>query len=113
MDSVLAATNNVRLTVRISSRTKREVLSALRALNYEPAFIYLGIFSAGLFMLLRAINDKRHLDVKVDLEYFRQDGKIRGFIKQICQNQKVNLDNFFLEFGQIGRRSKARELARL
>ncbi|MGA9349158.1 MAG: hypothetical protein WBW48_10180 [Anaerolineae bacterium] len=113
MDTVLAFSNNLRYAIRIPAAVKRAALHALRQ-RCKPSrskkAIYVGLFAAGLYLLLR-----EHLDtldyIIIDVEYPGREADIRGMLLLWIRRIDPEYPSERIVFRQVGKKSPAHNLA--
>lgn len=104
-DTVLALSNHIECSILISSSVKKQLLEILRKKKNSDKIIYLQIFSAGLFLLLRPYLEEL-TEVIIDTEYQGKEADIKAILKRLFQKQNLKF-NFQLYFKQIGKNSSA------
>jgi len=112
-DTVLAFSNSRRYAIRIPAAIKRAALHVLRQRRKPSASkktIYLRVFTAGLYLLLRD-----HLDVLdhiiIDTEYPGCEGDIRGLLLFLIRRIDPQYPSERIVFRQVGKSSPAHSLA--
>jgi len=106
-DTVLALSNDIKYTVILAAKVKRTLQSILRKEGRPEMYIYL-VFSSLLFILLKSSRPKSK--VIIDREYPGKESLIRVLIERVIKRSKGK-ENFKLEFGSVGKSSKAHGLA--
>lgn len=112
-DTVLAFSNSQRYAIRIPASVKRTALHVLRQRRKPSASkktIYLRLFAAGLYLLLRD-----HLDVldhiSIDTEYFGREADIRWMLLSWVRRIDPQYPSERILFRQVGKKSPAHRLA--
>lgn len=113
MDTVLAFSNGQRYAIRIPATVKRAVLHVLqqrRKPSGSKKAVYLHLFTAGLFLLLRD-----HLNVLdhiiIDTEYSGREADIRGMLLLLIRRTDPQYSTDRIMFRQVGKKSPAHSLA--
>ena len=113
IDTVLAFANGRSYAIRIPASVKRQALEFLRqkprhAKNKKA--MYLRLFSAGLFILLK---DQLKMcgEIIIDAEYTGSDADIRGMLLTWIRQTDSEFAKSRLAFRQIGKKSPAHNLA--
>ena len=109
-DTALAFSNEISYAVLIPARVKREAINLLRATGRRGKILYISLFAAALYQLL-----KNHLDrvslIVIDMEYEgnEQDVKL-ALLNLIWQHHPV-YPAANITFRRIGKRSAAHKKA--
>lgn len=113
MDSVLAFSNSQRYAILIPATGKRAALQVLRQRRKPTASkksIYLRIFTAGLYLLL-----KDHMDtldhIIIDVEYAGREGDIRGMLLLLIRRTAPLYPGERIVFRRVGKKSPAHRMA--
>ena len=112
-DTVLAFSNGQRYAIRIPASVKRAALHVLRR-KRKPSgskkTVYLRLFVAGLFLLLKDYLDT--LDhIIIDIEYPGREADIRGMLLLFIRRSAPHYASDRIVFRQIGKKSPAHRLA--
>lgn len=113
-DTILSLSNQHRFVVCIPATVKRQVFDQLRAKGKSRKNAYLWIFSAGVFLLLKAhlpaIIKQREI-VVIDTEYTGHDANIKNMVLRHCRKSSLDLSANQIRFAQIGKSSNAHKAA--
>ncbi|MBM4402417.1 MAG: hypothetical protein FJ044_04190 [Candidatus Cloacimonetes bacterium] len=111
-DTVLAFSNEISKAVRIPAQVKRKCLKILRNKGIGKKDVYLKLFAAALFILIKNDLDKINA-IAIDTEF--SDRQNQQFIRiTLCKHlQKAgsNLSLDDINFKRIGKKSKAHQKA--
>ena len=109
-DTVLAFANGQAFAICIPAAVKRSALEKLRRKHKSGTVVYLRLFAAGLYLLvkdhLRAINC-----MVIDTEYTGQEANIRGMLLRLIRRAGVAYSGRQIEFYPVGKDSPAHALA--
>ena len=108
--TVLAFSNGKSYAVLIPARVKREALEILRQRYTQPRVLYLKIFSAGLYLLLKGIIDSVEL-ITIDVEYEGKDEIIKGLLLGKIRRVKPNFSKHAIRFNRVGKKPPAHHRA--
>lgn len=111
-DTILAFSNRINKSVRIPVKVKRKCLKILRDRGIAPKNIYLKLFAAGLFILIRNhINQISTLviDTEFSDRQSQQFIKMTLFKKLQSTDSRIMLDD--ITFRRIGKESEAHKKA--
>lgn len=108
--SVLAFSNRLSYTIFVSAKVKRQVFKLLRLLGQSSIASKITFFSILVFILLEPFLPQ--LDqVLIDWEYPGHEFQIKSRLLQLSKKFKKQLKSEQIGFKQIGKKSKAHELA--
>lgn len=113
-DTVLAMAGSITYTILIPARVKRGALQQLRNRGKSRNIACYQLFAAGLFILLRGHLRKivKHgRQIRIDVEYTGQDGKIKGMFLRHVYDRGFNFPKRAVYFQRIGKKSKAHKAA--
>jgi hypothetical protein len=109
-DTVLAFANGQVFAICIPATVKRAALEKLRQKHKSGAAIYLRLFAAGLYLLIK--DHLRTIDrMVIDTEYTGQEANIRGMLLRLIRQAGVAYTGHQIEFYQVGKDSPAHALA--
>lgn len=110
--TVLAFSNHFSKAVEVTAKTKRRLLKILRQQGKTGHTIYVDIFAATLFLLLR-----NHLDqlteIIIDTEFLgsQQQAQITERLVHYAKSHGLSIRSYQVSFHQITKNSAAHELA--
>ncbi len=111
VDTVLAWSNSLKVSILIPKAVKLECYHAMKASGIRKSRIGVRMLTAGLVVLLRPYVGNIHTII-VDLEYIGgATGEIKGELLQNLRQHAPTLRNDQIVFGQIGKKSGAHTLA--
>jgi len=109
-DTALAFSDDIAHSILIPAAVKRAALSKLRQQRYPDRMIYLRMFSAGLFLLLRD-----HLtqirQITIDPEYPGWEAETKGMLLRYVRGIYPDWWKEKIVFERIGKKSRAHEEA--
>jgi len=104
-DTALAFSDDIAYSILIPAAVKRAALSKLRQQRYPDRMIYLRMFSAGLFLLLRD-----HLaqigQITIDPEYPGWEAEIKGMLLRHVRGIYPDWWKEKIVFERIGKKSR-------
>jgi len=112
-DTVLALSDDRQYAIVIPAKVKRKVTFRLRRKGTRKT-IYLRLFAAGLFILLRAhLADiiGRGEQIFIDAEYEGHESKIKGMLLRQVYAAGIRLPKEMVTFAPLGDRSGAHHVA--
>ena len=108
--TVLAFADGVDYAIVISSKVKRDCLAVMRVGNQLGKTMYLQLFSAALYLLL-----KNHLlalgRIIIDQEYVMRERDIKRFLVNLIRKDFPTFDTQIIQFDRIGKSSTAPDRA--
>ena len=108
-DTILALTGtNLKYTVKIPSKVKREMQEYFK-MKKEPGLFIYKTFSTGIYFLISAFNAKL-CTVTIDREYTGKEVLIERMIRKLLEVTFIN-GRINILFMQIGKTSPAHDLA--
>ena len=113
-DTILALSNDERRAILIPARVKREAIAWLKRRKKSSKMIYLRLFAAGLFILLRprlANIIKRGQQIVIDTEYEGHESKIKGMLLRYAHAAGFQLSKEAVSFARVGKSSSAHQTA--
>ncbi len=113
-DTVLALSNDEQRAIVIPARIKRDAIVWLRRRKKSDKMIYLRLFAAGLFILLRphlADIIKCGKYIVVDTEYDGHESKIKGMFLRHAHTAGLPLSKEAISFARVGKSSGAHQIA--
>jgi len=111
VDTVLALSNSLKVSILIPKAVKQECYHALKASGIRKSRIGVRMLTAGLVVLLHPHVGEIHTII-IDLEYVGgATGDIKGELLQNLRQRTPALRNDQIVFGQIGKKSGAHTLA--
>lgn len=108
--TVLALSNDIQRAILIPASVKRECIRALRGRWPTNTTLYMRLFAAGLFLLLRellATADR----ITIDVEYPGHERDIKRDLLLLSRQAKIIVDPNVIHFAHIGKKSPAHHLA--
>lgn len=108
--TVLAYSNSHRYTVEILATTKQDALRRLREQGRSSRAAVQLVFVALLALLLKDVIEQADA-IMIDTEYTGQEAAIKSQLLMYLDRMRVRFDPNLVQFGQIGKRSPAHELA--
>lgn len=113
-DTILALSNDEQRAIIIPAQVKREAIAWLKGRKRSSKMIYLHLFAAGLFILLRprlADIIKRGQQIVIDTEYEGHESKIKGMLLRYAHAAGFQLSKEAVSFAQVGKSSGAHQTA--
>lgn len=113
-DTFLAFSDGQSFAIVIPAKVKRQALEYLLSQGKTRKIAYLVIFSASLFILLRAYlaqTNPAEERITIDTEYSGQEASIRAMILRYARGEGMAIAAERIVFAQIGKGSKAHDLA--
>lgn len=110
VDTVLAFSNDITVTLFVPATAKRETYQTLKNRGVKPKAIGIRMFAAGLFLLLRdhlALIDT----VTVDVEFEGWEGEIRGLLLGHIHQQAPNFPKECIIFKHVGKKARCHTIA--
>ncbi len=108
--TVLALSNDIQRAILIPASVKRECIQSLRGRWTPETTLYIRLFAAGLFLLLRELLASADW-ITIDVEYPGHERDIKDDILRFCRRNGVQTDSSVIHFGHIGKHSPAHALA--
>jgi len=109
-DTALAFSNGKRYSVLIPRSVKQTCLRTLRRQGYEPNTIYLRLFVAGLYCLLRDHIAGIVLAI-IDVEYPGHGDTIRRYLLNLLRRDGLVIHKERITFDYVGKSSPAHNMA--
>lgn len=109
-DTALAFSNGRQFSVLIPRAVKQTCLRTLRQQGYEPNTIYLRLFVAGLYCLLREHIDVIDLAI-IDVEYPGHSDTIRRYLLNLLRRDGADIRKERITFAYVGKESPAHDIA--
>lgn len=107
--TVVAFSNSKSETLIVDGRTKKQIQNLFRRAGNAKIFIY-KTFAVLIFLLV-----KEHLystsQIVIDREYPGHDKLIKHLIAEVCLKTGVKFDAKMVHFSEIGKKSRAHDLA--
>jgi hypothetical protein len=112
-DTILALAQNTHDTyaVLIPATLKRYLIKTLRKKYAKPQILYLRLFCASLFLLLRGYGLTKLSTVVIDTEYWGHEAEIKGELLNFIRRQAPDFPKDAIVFTQIGKQSPAHQAA--
>jgi hypothetical protein len=107
--TVLALSNDIQRAILIPASVKRECIRALRGRWTPDATLYIRLFAAGLFLLLRELLTTADR-ITIDVEYPGHERDIKRDLLLLCRQAGDVVDPSVIHFEHIGKRSPAHYL---
>lgn len=108
--TVLAFSNGRQFTILIPARVKRECVRHLRGKGKLETRLYIQLFAAGLYLLLK--RDIKSLDqIIVDFEYPGHEAKIKEHLINLFQRAGVKVHPAKIQFDYVRKKSNSHKLA--
>jgi hypothetical protein len=107
--TVLALSNDIQRAILIPAAVKRECIRALRGRWTPDATLYIRLFAAGLFVLLRELL-KTADRITIDIEYPGHERDIKDDLLRLCRQAGNKVDPSVIHFEHIGKASPAHRL---
>ncbi len=104
--TVLALSNDIQRAILIPASVKRECIRALRGRWTPDATLYIRLFAAGLFLLLRELLTTADR-ITIDVEYPGHERDIKDDLLRLCRHTEGWVDSSVIHFEHIGKRSPA------
>ena len=107
--TVIAFSNSKSGTLIISPRDKKQIQNLFRRAGNSKIFTF-KTFAILIFLLIKE-NLNRTSQIVIDREYPGYDKLIKQFILEICLKEGMKLDPTIIHFSNIGKKSRAHDLA--
>jgi hypothetical protein len=107
--TVLALSNDIQRAILISASVKRECIRALRGRWTPDATLYIRLFAAGLFLLLRELLTTADR-ITIGVEYPGHERDIKRDLLLLCRRAGGTVDPSVIHFAHIGKKSPAHSL---
>jgi len=107
---VLALANSIRYAIRIPAQVKRTCLKVLRRRGKKGSALYMPLFSAALFLLLRPWSRQLGI-VAIDIEYEGHEAEIKARLLRLAWRYGLRVSAGQLTFRLIGKQSPAHRTA--
>jgi hypothetical protein len=109
-DTVLAFSDDINYAVLIPARIKREAINLLRATGKRGKNLYISLFAAALYQLL-----KNHLDrvdlIVIDMEYEGNEQDVKLMLLNLIWQRYPTYPAANITFHRIGKKSPAHKKA--
>ena len=110
VDTALAFSNDRTGSILIPATTKRQCLTLLRNRGKSGPTLYLQMFAAVLFLLLRE-HFTMETYVTIDQEYEGRERSIKSYLINLLRRDGVLVNAEQIQFGWIGKKSHAHRVA--
>ena len=101
--TVLALSNDIQRAILIPASVKRECIRALRGRWTPDATLYIRLFAAGLFLLLRELLTTADR-ITIDVEYPGHERDIKRDLLLLCRQAGDVVDPSVIHFEHIGKK---------
>ncbi len=108
--TVLALSNDIQRAILIPASVKRECIRVLRGRWTPETTMYIRLFAAGLFLLLRELLASADR-ITIDVEYPGHERDIRRDLALFCRRSGLMIDPTVIHFQHIGKQSPAHQVA--
>lgn len=105
-DTVVAFRNSEQFSVLLPKKIKREVFQEFRGIKQ----LRFRIFAICLYYCLENYIENKQL-ISIDMEYYGKDDEIKTYLIPLIKKKYKNFDKGILRFAQIGKKSRAHEIA--
>lgn len=108
--TVLALSNDIQRAILIPASVKRECIQSLRGRWTPETTLYIRLFAAGLFLLLRELLASADR-ITIDVEYPGHERDIKRDLMLLARWARLTVDPSVIHFDHIGKNSPAHHLA--
>jgi len=108
--TVLALSNDIQRAILIPASVKRECIQSLRGRWTPETTLYIRLFAAGLFLLLRELLASADW-ITIDVEYPGHERDIKRDLMLLARRARLTVDPSVIHIDHIGKNSPAHHLA--
>jgi len=111
-DTILAYSNDSYYSILIPSVVKREVFRELYPKQKNKVIFKIKLFCSGLSYLLKDVIKSNDVIITIDNEFSGRENDVRGILLNLIRKINPNFDKRNLKISEIGKKSKAHEIAK-
>lgn len=108
--TVLAFSNKISRAIVIPAQTKREAIRLLRTMDKFGKGLYLKLFTASVFLLIKDYLDQLQ-GITIDIEYQGREADIKGILLYYIRKRDPSFPKENVSFNRITKRSPAHKKA--
>ena len=106
-DTVVAFSNSQQFSVLLPKKVKQELFQEFRSKIKQLRF---RVFAICMYYCLENYIKNKEM-IFIDVEYEGKDSEIKSYLVPLIRKKYVNFDKDILRFSNIGKKSKAHEVA--